>query len=99
MAMFPYHWLTYVGDGEVALSSLLVDPVEAVAVLPKLPPQPAVFATVAAIEVVVVLVPVVVAVGQSGRHGMLQLRSWRCSTGVECRRSSRRPSGVQVDLL
>jgi hypothetical protein len=37
MAMCPCHKLTYVNHGEVALSSLLVDPVEVVVVLPKLP--------------------------------------------------------------
>jgi hypothetical protein len=52
-----------------------------------------------AIATVVVLVLVVVAVGQSRRRGRLQLRSRRRSAGVEHRRSSRRPSGVQVDLF
>jgi hypothetical protein len=40
MAMCPYHGLTYVSHGEVALSSLLVDPVEATVVLPELPLWP-----------------------------------------------------------
>jgi hypothetical protein len=35
----PLHGLTYVGHGEVALPSLLVDPVEATVVLPELPPR------------------------------------------------------------
>jgi hypothetical protein len=38
--MCPCHELTYVGHGEVALPSLLVDPVEAAVVLPELPPRP-----------------------------------------------------------
>jgi hypothetical protein len=42
----------------------------------------------ATIAMVVVLVPVVVAVGRSGQRGMLWLRSWRRSAGVERRRSS-----------
>jgi hypothetical protein len=40
MAMCPYHGLTYVSHEEVALSSVLVDPVEALVVLPELPPRP-----------------------------------------------------------
>jgi hypothetical protein len=40
MVMCPCHRLTYVGHGEVALPSLLVDLVEAVVVLPELPPRP-----------------------------------------------------------
>jgi hypothetical protein len=39
MAMCPYHGLTYVDHGKVALTSLLVDPVEAMVVLPELPPR------------------------------------------------------------
>jgi hypothetical protein len=54
---------------------------------------------VAAIATVVVLVLVVVIVGRSRRCGRLWLRSRRRSAGVERRRSSGRPSGVQVDLL
>jgi hypothetical protein len=42
---------------------------------------------------------VVVAVGWSGQCRMLRLRSRRRSAGIERRRSSRRPSSVQVDLL
>jgi hypothetical protein len=38
--MCPCHELTYVGRGEVALPSLLVDQVEATVVLPELPPWP-----------------------------------------------------------
>jgi hypothetical protein len=41
MAMCPCDGLTYVGHGEVALPSLLVDPMEAAVVLPELPPRPA----------------------------------------------------------
>jgi hypothetical protein len=33
------HWLMYVSYGEVALPSVLVDPVEAAVVLPELPPR------------------------------------------------------------
>jgi hypothetical protein len=40
MAMCPCHGLTYVGHGEVALPSLLVDLVEAAVVLLELPPRP-----------------------------------------------------------
>jgi hypothetical protein len=59
----------------------------------------AVATTVITIAAVVVLVSVVVAVGHSGRHGRLRLRSRKRSAGVECRRSSERSSGVEVDLL
>jgi hypothetical protein len=59
----------------------------------------AVATAIAASAAVVVLVPVVVAVGRSGRRGRLWLRSQRRSAGVECCRSSGRPSSVQVDLL
>jgi hypothetical protein len=54
---------------------------------------------VATIATVVVLVLVVLAVGRSGWCKRLRLRSWRCSAGVEHCRSSRWPSGVQVDLF
>jgi hypothetical protein len=38
--MCPCHGLTYIDHGEVVLSSLLVDPMEAAVVLPELPPRP-----------------------------------------------------------
>jgi hypothetical protein len=40
MIMCPCHGLTYVDHGEVALPSVLVDPVEAAVVLPELPQRP-----------------------------------------------------------
>jgi hypothetical protein len=40
LVMCPCHGLMYVGHGDVALLSLLVDPVEAAVVLPELPPWP-----------------------------------------------------------
>jgi hypothetical protein len=56
-------------------------------------------AVIASISVVVILVSVVDAIGWSGRHERLLLRSLRNSAGVEHRRSSGRPHGVQVDLI
>jgi hypothetical protein len=40
MAICPCYGSTYIGHGEVALTSVLVDPVEAAVVLPELPPRP-----------------------------------------------------------
>jgi hypothetical protein len=109
MMMCPYHRLMYVGHGEVALPSLLVDLVEAtvghggVARVTTTATTAAVVlavvATVVAASVAVVVLVPVVAVGRLGRRGKLWLRSRRRSVGVERRRSSGRANGVQVDLL
>jgi hypothetical protein len=101
MAMCPCHGLTYVDHGEVALPSLLVDPVETAVVLPELPPQPPpLLMFLPPLPTPLPLFRLLLLLG--GRNGTeggrLQLRSRRRSAGVERRRSSEQPSGVQVDL-
>jgi hypothetical protein len=60
----------------------------------------AVAAAITAIAMVIVLVLVlVIIIGRVGWRGCRWLRGRRRSTGVEHRRSSRWPGGVQVDLL
>jgi hypothetical protein len=103
MAMCPCHGLMYVGHGEVALPSLLVDPVEATVVLPELPPQLSplllFLLPLPPLWLLLFFVPIVVIVRRSRQRGRLRLRSQRRSAGVERRRSNGRPNGVQVDLL
>jgi hypothetical protein len=62
MVMCPYHGLTYVSHGKVALPSLLVDPVEAAVVLPEFPPRP---------PPLLLFLPSLPPVGRSHRYGTL----------------------------